>query len=1021
MPTYFLGSVLDVGTLSTASDITTASGATAIGKDTPLGTLTGYGELCPNNAPGTWPAAVSESAVAPSGKGNILPGASLNNVAIIAGTWTPTVRLSVTGTGVASITADILVRVWKWNSSTLAYTKFGVATLTGQTIASASTTFTVTGVSLQEISLATNEFLYIDVLCNVTANPNGAGIGTKIRCNFSNSSTQGNATGQVVSPATAPFRSVPAKAALLATSMRTISSNKAALGKTRTIIAKAAMARTRQLAGKAALAKTRTVPAKAALIGSTSYFLGSVLDGSLLTTASDISTASGATSVGKDTPLGTSTGYGELVPNNALATWPAAVSESAVPASGKGNIYPSSLVNQAIIAGYWTPSVRLTVIGTGASSITADILVRAWKWNSSSGYTKQGVIILTAQTISTSATTFKLPATFLSELPFNANESLYVDVLVNVTSNPNGAGVGTKIRCNFSLSASQGNITGQVVTPGTSPFRGVPATTALKATNTRTISSPHAALARLRTIPAKAALSGFKHRLVPAVASVCHGPLASPYVQQRPDMNYMTASGMSTMYKGSPIKLYGATIYLSTQGGTAAWQTDLTLVLDDLFFRAWLNGLNMIRITDYWSGSQSPTIGYDDRQTWLNIDYCVTKAQQYGMFVMMDVSGMKALLTAQGKDPTNAANWTDFLSFVGLHYKNTATSICWYNLSGEPSLPTDQASVDALVNFYATLCNTVHTADNGTHLISSGGLTHMNNVVSGISYPTWWYPIFANIATNTICSIKDYSVNDLAYLSTIQSIFTANNINKPISCNEFGAQQEQGSPTFPVFTNTLAAPITQGGAVTSLTFTAPINQQILAGTILSLTGTENCTVATTTSSGTSLAVNSFTATFAHRSGDAVTALGFADVDHSLGDTVNNFYGAVFGTVTSLLKWNNGPRTLVATSVAGGDQIGISSYVVWNEGDQISSTGYDVSNRAQPSAWQVIKNKALGDGYRPAPFTIRQVSAAASVIPSVVASSSLATTGRSGSIASADGLPTLTTTGRTGQLVTQEAI
>lgn len=283
MPTYYLSGVLDTTLLTTASDASTTSGASASGKDSPIGTLTGYGELCANNAPATWPAYGSESATPASGKGNIFNSTSLNNVAIIAGNWTPTVRLTLTGTSPSPITTDIIFRVWKWNSSTLLYTKFGVSTLTAQTVSTAATTFSLPAVSLQEIALANNEYLYFDVLANVTSNPNGAGVAAKIRMNYSTSATTGSNTAQIISPSTASFRALPDKVALLVTSTRTLPDNVAMarqrilpdvvallVTSTRTLPNKVAIlvTSTRVLPDKAALLVTsnRTIPDKAALL-----------------------------------------------------------------------------------------------------------------------------------------------------------------------------------------------------------------------------------------------------------------------------------------------------------------------------------------------------------------------------------------------------------------------------------------------------------------------------------------------------------------------------------------------------------------------------------------------------------------------------------------------------------------------------------------------------------------------------------------------------------------------------------
>src|SRR5216684_3645719 len=247
----------------------------------------------------------------------------------------------------------------------------------------------------------------------------------------------------------------------------------------------------------------------------TTYYLGGVLDASLLTTANDASIASGATATGKDTAIGTATGYGELDPNGPPGTWPAYGSEAAVPFSGKGNLYPVALANQAILNGNWTPTLRCSVVGTSPVSITADLIVRVWIWNSVTlAKTKYGVLSKTGQTISTTSTTFTFSAAGLGVIAGGVNDYVYFDVLANVTANTNGSGVGAKIRCNFSSSATLGNATAQVVTPGMVAARIIPTTVSLSGTLSRTIPAT-VSLARSRTIPATVSLSGSPHRLIP--------------------------------------------------------------------------------------------------------------------------------------------------------------------------------------------------------------------------------------------------------------------------------------------------------------------------------------------------------------------------------------------------------------------------------------------------------------------------------------------------------------------------
>src|SRR6266581_1382171 len=695
---------------------------------------------------------------------------------------------------------------------------------------------------------------------------------------------------------------------------------------------------------------------------SITFYLGKVLDTSpaLLATFNDVSTASGGSQVGQDTPIDGYTGYGECYPNQALSPWPAYASEPLVPFSNKGNIWPVALGNQAILNGNWTPTLRATVIN-GTGNITADLLVRVWVWNSVTKVaTKYGVLSNTGLTITSTSTTFTFSAAGLGVIAGGPDDYVVFDTLANITANSNPT--GTHLRLNFSSSSTQGNANGQITAPGMAPSRLIPMASALQGTFTRTISMA-SALSFQRVIPMASATSGSPHRVIPMTSSVCGAALATPYVQTIASTDFMSTSGPHLIYRGQQIKLYGTTIYLATQGGANTWlHTDARAVLDDLFAQAYNNGIGMIRITDYWDGSN--ITAFDWPQLWANIDYCVTRAQQLGMFIQMDISAYKNVLIANALDWTVAANWHDWITFVGYHFRNTATSICWYSILGEPFVPANQADCDALALFYGTMCNTLYAADT-SHLIQAGGLTHINDVVGGLTDPSWWYQVFT-LPHNDLPAYKTYSTQDCVYLATMRSIMTTYNINKPLVNNEFGVQQSQGDAIFPIFTNTLSGTIISGATVTALALhTAISGQTIIAGTIIAVSGTENYVVLTDTSSGTSLPVKSVTAQQNHANNDAITALGFGDEDHSLADTAYNYFSVVLGLTNTVKHWNKTARTITIDSCIGGDQAGTVSYVVWNLGYLVGPDHYDLSaNTGLPQSWALYGRHARLDGYVP---------------------------------------------------------
>src|SRR5213080_1883437 len=93
-------------TLSTANTMFSASGGATGGTNTCLvGTATGYGELYAQGNGSAWAAAGSIGA--PSGHGLLWDVTTLEGQQIVAGNWTPTLRLALsTGT----MTVDAYVR-----------------------------------------------------------------------------------------------------------------------------------------------------------------------------------------------------------------------------------------------------------------------------------------------------------------------------------------------------------------------------------------------------------------------------------------------------------------------------------------------------------------------------------------------------------------------------------------------------------------------------------------------------------------------------------------------------------------------------------------------------------------------------------------------------------------------------------------------------------------------------------------------------------------------------------------------
>ncbi len=177
--------------------------------------------------------------------------------------------------------------------------------------------------------------------------------------------------------------------------------------------------------------------------------------------------------------IGTATGYGEVTSQGASSAW--AASGSIGTPTGKGFLYESTnLEGQTIAAGNWSALVRLNGAQNGdaasqAGTLTADIIVRAYKRSSGGTYTSIVSMTLAAQTIPAAYTTFTLPATSASSVAFSTGDKLYVDIWLNVTANSNGSAV-QDVRLNRESTDTSGH-TGDgaaaaIATPGYSATGG---------------------------------------------------------------------------------------------------------------------------------------------------------------------------------------------------------------------------------------------------------------------------------------------------------------------------------------------------------------------------------------------------------------------------------------------------------------------------------------------------------------------------------------------------------------------
>ncbi len=122
----------------------------------------------------------------------------------------------------------------------------------------------------------------------------------------------------------------------------------------------------------------------------------------------------------------------------------------------------TTLQNTQFNPGLWSASMQFQITNS-VGQITADILVRAYKVNSGI-YTPIGILDLTGQTITTTTTTYAIPAAWLGMIPFGSGDKLYMDCWLNITATTCGA--NAKINTYQGNSATQGNVVVELITAG---------------------------------------------------------------------------------------------------------------------------------------------------------------------------------------------------------------------------------------------------------------------------------------------------------------------------------------------------------------------------------------------------------------------------------------------------------------------------------------------------------------------------------------------------------------------------
>ncbi|MDQ2902312.1 MAG: glycoside hydrolase family 5 protein [Chloroflexota bacterium] len=206
--------------------------------------------------------------------------------------------------------------------------------------------------------------------------------------------------------------------------------------------------------------------------------------------------------------------------------------------------------------------------------------------------------------------------------------------------------------------------------------------------------------------------------------------------------------------------------------------------IDQIIGMAQQAHLNTLRLTNYFDG-----VSYGDwynATVWSNIDYVFQQAARHNMYVILDLSSFRDKTLKQGIYPYNPSLYTAAFTWVASRYAHNATLLD-YAIAGEVKCPTSNdplrpTSTQALTDYYRVLSNTLYAAD-PHHLISSGGLSYLNESHCAID----WQAIFSLPHIN-MATIHVYSDNDRAITMPMVDQWATGNL-KPFMIEEFGFQQ----------------------------------------------------------------------------------------------------------------------------------------------------------------------------------------------------------------------------------------
>ncbi len=258
---------------------------------------------------------------------------------------------------------------------------------------------------------------------------------------------------------------------------------------------------------------------------------------------------------------------------------------------------------------------------------------------------------------------------------------------------------------------------------------------------------------------------------------------------------FITKTGTHLFVGNHEIRLYGGTLYLTYDGkqyltgGAFASRSKAKEV--DAYLQKWTAAaakchMNVLRVTD-WLPTNS---GWKNPEIYHQLDYLTKLDNQQHIYTEIDLSAFRNWLTAHHKDAYDAANWRQFIRYIGVHFRDN-TDIAMYGIAGEVPAPNYKATnptAEQLIAFFKAVSSELHRFD-PNHLISSGGFIFMDDPHSGIP----WRRIFS-LPDIQLAAIHAYAGSPTGVAgSAYRRVGSwANSKGIPFMVEEFGYHQNVG-------------------------------------------------------------------------------------------------------------------------------------------------------------------------------------------------------------------------------------